>query len=254
MIPVKVFMNRLLECFLRWTDGGRRWVMAICMYIVVSQGSLLLLFAFCIFLAPYVKNLSIWIRYPSSLDVYSSWLILVTIVRWLLLVVGYQLINMIVLFGCIRGCGYRVRFFPLWGRFLAGASGVSLMSVLVISVAVLILAALPSTGVFGFFMSLVIMFVVPIMLIYNLIWFTYQIYRLSVIHDMLTIPEVTDTYMSLREDITQEISGNISGASERQVTAVDTPIVSKLPVVLYFVAISGLWMLLSAVVDMWSRS
>ena len=128
------------------------------------------------------------------------------------------------------------------------------MSVLVISVAVLILAALPSTGVFGFFMSLVIMFVVPIMLIYNLIWFTYQIYRLSVIHDMLTIPEVTDTSMSLREDITQEISGNISSASERQVTAVDTPIVSKLPVVLYFVAISGLWMLLSAVLNMWSRS
>lgn len=98
------------------------------------------------------------------------------------------------------------------------------------------------------------MFVVPIMLIYNLIWFTYQIYRLSVIHDMLTIPEVTDTSMSLREDITQEISGNISSASERQVTAVDTPIVSKLPVVLYFVAISGLWMLLSAVLNMWSRS
>ena len=58
---------------------------------------------------------------------------------------------------------------------------------------------------------------------------------------MLTISEVTDTSISLREDITQEISGNISSASARQVTAVDTPIVSKLPVVLYFVAISGLF-------------
>ena len=77
-------------------------------------------------------------------------------------------------------------YFPLSGRFLAGASGLSLMFVLVISVAMLILSALPSTGVFGFFMSLVIVFVVPIMLIYILIWFTYQIYRLSVINDMLT--------------------------------------------------------------------
>lgn len=65
------------------------------------------------------------------------------------------------------------------------------------------------------------------------IWYTYRSYRLTVIHDYGLLSEFDKVIVQGENVKSREIS--------------------KLPVVLYVVVMSGLWMLLLAGLDMWSK-
>lgn len=70
MKPVAVFMERLLVYFLRRTDEGRRFGLTICLYLVVSQVTFGLSIFSVAFLAPFVKNVSMWLRYTGDIHMH----------------------------------------------------------------------------------------------------------------------------------------------------------------------------------------
>lgn len=255
MKPVAVFMERLLVYFLRRTDEGRRFGLTICLYLVVSQVTFWLSIFSVAFLAPFVKNVSMWLRYTGDIHMHIPWwIVVVTIIGWIVLALVYQLVHALVLFGCIRGCGYSIRLVALWGRFIAGVNGQYVMSMLVVIGSMIILAILPDIGFVGALISLGILFMVPVLLVYFAIWYTYQSYRLTVIQDIPNTSEADSNSLPWGEDGIQAVSVEISNRKEIQRNITDMPKLSKLPVGLYFMAIAGLWMLLLAVLDTWAKN
>lgn len=245
-------MKYLLVYFLRWTGEGQNWRMTICIYIMISQVTFWVSVLSFAFLAPYVENISMWLQYTGDFNLHISWwIVTVIIASWIILMVLYQLFHAIVLFVCIRGCGYRVSFTPLWCYFLAGVNGQYVMSMLVVIGTMIILAALPDMGLFGVFISFCFLFFVPVVLSYFAIWYTYQSYKLTVVYELQSFLKAEKSMIASRGVV--QLLIDRSNNNWLLPTELYTLTISKWPVIFYIVLINGLWGLFLTALNMWSK-